>query len=368
MPFSAPSFWYRRSVSLRAQLLRPLSVLYGLAMGMHRGWVHPLRLPVPVVSIGNITLGGTGKTPLVIALAQELRRRGLRVAVLTRGYGSGRRVPLRLEGGRGREQPALRGVGDEALELLGSLAEVPVWVGADRRSAALRAVEDGAELLLLDDGLQHWPLARDCDVTVLDERHGLGNGLLFPAGPLREPAGMLGRADLLVLTGTGPAAAVPALVESGPHAGGRFGPDSLGWPAAKPWLRVPATLHPAPSLRERPLLAFCGIGLPRKFFTALRQAGLQLVGTESFADHHPYAQADMERLVALAQSRGGATLVTTVKDWHRLPARYRAMVAAVPLVLDPVAVSSLTDAVQRLLGQGAALPPAGSESFLQSRG
>ncbi|SBO43716.1 tetraacyldisaccharide 4'-kinase [Cyanobium sp. NIES-981] len=344
MPFTTPPFWYRRSPSLRAQMLRPLALLYALATGLHRGWVTPLRLPVPVVSIGNITLGGTGKTPLVIGLARELQRRGLQVAVLTRGYGSGRRVPIRL--GDRREVQTSQRVGDEALELLGSLPEVPVWVGADRRSAARQAVAEGAALLLLDDGLQHWPLARDCDVTVLDERHGLGNGLLFPAGPLREPAASLGRADLLVLTGTGSSPADGPDGEGGmAERSGRADPGSLGWPAGKPWLRVPATLHPAPSLRERPLLAFCGIGLPRKFFAALRQAGLRLVGTESFPDHHPYAQADLERLVALAQARGGATLVTTVKDWQRLPSNSRSMVAAVPLVLEPAAVAALADAV-----------------------
>ncbi|WP_198006474.1 tetraacyldisaccharide 4'-kinase, partial [Cyanobium sp. PCC 7001] len=201
---------------------------------------------------------------------------------------------------------------------------------------------------------------RDCDVTVLDERHGLGNGLLFPAGPLREPAPLLGRADLLVLTGTGSLPAGGPEVEGGlPERSGRVDPASLGWPSVKPWLRVPATLHPAPSLRERPLLAFCGIGLPRKFFTALRQAGLQVVGTESFPDHHPYAQADLERLVALAQARGGATLVTTVKDWQRLPSGYRSVVAAVPLVLDPVAVAALADAVLAALSLRPSIPPHG---------
>ncbi|MFQ6539353.1 MULTISPECIES: tetraacyldisaccharide 4'-kinase [Aphanothece] len=336
MLLATPPFWYRRRPSLRAQLLRPLALLYALGVGLHRGWVRPLRLPVAVVSIGNITVGGTGKTPLVIGLARILRERGVRLAVLTRGYGSGRRSPIRLLGALGQEPRLpglLTGLGDEALELAGSLADVPVWVGSDRRAAARQAVAEGAELLLLDDGLQHWPLARDCDVTVLDARHGLGNGLLFPAGPLREPASHFGRADLLVLTGSAADAA----------------PE--GWPADKPWLAVPTSVHPAPSLRHRPLLAFCGIGLPRKFFAALRHAGLHLVATEVFPDHHPYAQADMDRLAALAQARGGATLVTTVKDWHRIPASQRAGVAAVPLLLDPEALTSLADAVQSLLRQ-----------------
>lgn len=357
-----PSFLYRRGPGLRARLLRPLAVLYALATGLHRGWVRPLRPPVPVVSIGNITLGGTGKTPLVIGLARELGRRGVRLAVLTRGYGSGRRTPIRLEGGRGRaaaasgveRRAALRQVGDEALELMESLPGVPVWVGSDRRSAARQAVAEGVELLLLDDGLQHWSLARDCDVTVLDERHGLGNGLLFPAGPLREPASQLGRADLLVLTGNG---APPSTGASGaggdrqdlPDRGEGPDPRQLGWPAAKPWLRVSATLQPAPSLRGRPLLAFCGIGLPAKFFAALCQAGLQLVGSEAFPDHHPYAQADLERLLAMAEAKGGATLVTTVKDWHRLPPHSRSVVAAVPLVLEPEALRALADLVQARL-------------------
>ena len=353
-----PAFLYQRGPCLRARLLRPFAVLYALATGLHRGWVRPLRPAVPVVSIGNITLGGTGKTPLVIGLARELGRRGVRLAVLTRGYGSGRRTPIRLEGGRGREPLAteagrrapLRQVGDEALELMGSLPGVPVWVGSDRRSAARQAVAEGAELLLLDDGLQHWSLARDCDVTVLDERHGLGNGLLFPAGPLREPASQLGRADLLVLTGSGgPPMAGGDSSQGLPDLGGRVEPEQLGWPAGKSWLRVPATLQPAPSLRRRPLLAFCGIGLPGKFFAALRQAGLQLVGSEAFPDHHPYAQADLEQLLAMAQARGGATLVTTVKDWHRLPPHSRSVVAAVPLVLEPEALKALADLVQERL-------------------
>ena len=354
MPLPTPRFWYRRRPSWQARLLTPAGLLYALAVRLHRTCSQPLRLPVPVVSVGNITLGGTGKTPLVLALARELAARGLRPAVLTRGYGSGRRQPLLV-----RPDLPVEMVGDEALELAAGLAPlgVPVWAGSDRATAAHQALAAGAELLLLDDGLQHWRLARDCDVTVLDAVQRLGNALPFPAGPLRETAPALGRADLLVLTGQGD-----------------LRPGGLPWPAERPWLAVSSTIALPEALLDRPLLAFCGIGLPEKFFQALRQRGCHLVGEEVFPDHHPYAQEDLERLLARARGSarpkttavptrtpaGGtdgstpATLVTTVKDWQRLaplldraphPAPDTPVVVPVPLELDAGAVGRLTEAV-----------------------
>ena len=336
MPLATPSFWYGSRASWQARLLCPWGWLYGLAVAGHRAVSRPLRLPVPVLSIGNITLGGTGKTPLVIALAREFSRRGLRPAVLSRGYGSGRRDPLLVHG----ELPVSI-AGDEALELTRALAGsgVAVWAGSDRAASARRALAAGAELLLLDDGLQHWRLARDCDVTVLDARQRLGNGLTFPAGPLREPARALGRAQLLVLTG----AADP-------------GPRGLPWPKGKPWLAVASTLEVPPALRGRPLLAFCGIGLPQKFFAALREQGCSLVGCEVFPDHHPYARADLERLLALARAKQEATLVTTVKDWQRLAPLLEGVpegsVVPLSLHLDGAAVARLADQLLALLGGG----------------
>ena len=336
MPLATPSFWYGSPASWQARLLRPCGWLYGLVVAGHRAISRPLRLPVPVLSIGNITLGGTGKTPLVIALALEFSRRGLRPAVLSRGYGSGRRDPLLVHG----ELPVST-VGDEALELALALAGsgVAVWAGSDRAASARRALAAGAGLLLLDDGLQHWRLARDCDVTVLDARQRLGNGLTFPAGPLREPARALGRAQLLVLTGAG-----------------EPGPRGLPWPEGKPCLAVPAARELPPALRGRPLLAFCGIGLPQKFFAALRDQGCSLVGCEVFPDHHPYARADLERLLALARAKREATLVTTVKDWQRLAPLLEGVpegsVVPLSLRLDGAAVARLADQLQDLLGWG----------------
>lgn len=329
MLLATPRFWYRRRPTPLARLLQPMGWLYGLAVAWHRRCSRPVRLPVPMLSLGNITLGGTGKTPLGIALARALQGRGRRVAVLLRGYGAGRRQPCLVSA----DQHAAA-VGDEALEYAQALPGVQVWAGADRLAAARAAIAAGADLLLLDDGLQHWRLARDCDVTLLDGAHGMGNGLVFPAGPLREPAGQLGRAHLLVLTGL--AATSP------PH----------GWPADLPWFALVGRVAPPPSLAARPLLAFCGLGLPEKFFAALRQAGLVLVATAGFPDHHPYADHELERLQRRAEVEG-ATLVTTVKDWQRLPQGWRSSVVAVPLVLDQEAVDAITTAVlQRLASAG----------------
>lgn len=322
----APARWYQPRPSLRCRALQGAGLLYALAVAWARRHGAGLRLPVPVVSVGNLTLGGTGKTPLVIALARELQRRGHRVAVLLRGYGGSSRLSCRVDGAHDAAS-----VGDEALEYRQHLPDAQVWVGRDRLASGRAAIAAGADLLLLDDGLQHWRLARDLDITVLDRAHGLGNGLVFPAGPLREPARQLGRADLLVLTGSGSMAAA-----------------ALPWPAAKPRFLLSSWIAPPAALAGRPLLAFCGIGLPAKFFAALEQAGLRVLERRSFPDHHPYAPQDLHRLQQRASTLH-ATLVTTVKDWHRLPAGWQERVVPLPLVLDPEVVAAITDAVQQRL-------------------
>ncbi len=338
MPLTTPRFWYAGRRSWQAWLLRPIGWIYGMAVGLHRRSTRPSRCAVPVLSIGNITLGGTGKTPLGIALAKGLARRGWRVAVLLRGYGSRRRESCLLT-----QTSRVEEVGDEALEYGLSLAdaESAVWIGADRCRSARLAIAAGADLLLLDDGLQHWRLARDLDVSVLDARHGLGNRLVFPAGPLREPIGQLARADVLVLTGSGPGLADATAgdpVLSRP-------PD---WPAGEPWFAVRFQPEPPPQLRGQRLLAFCGIGLPEKFFASLRACGLQLVATESFPDHHVYAESDLQRLLDLAHANG-ARLVTTVKDAQRLPPGFRSSVSQVPLRVEPSSLEPLLDLVDRRL-------------------
>lgn len=328
MPLTTPRFWYQSRRRWQAWLLWPLGCLYGAAVGLHRRSTRPWRCGVPVLSIGNLTLGGTGKTPLGIVLAQQLARRGWRVAVLLRGYGARRRQACLVTATSRVDE-----VGDEALEYGQSLGEGVVWVGSNRRHSAALAVAAGATLILLDDGLQHWPLARDLDISVLDARHGLGNRWVFPAGPLREPLSQLARADVLVLTGSG------SVVSQLPP---------RDWPAAQPWFAVRFCLEPPEHLLGERLLAFCGIGLPQKFFVALRDCGLQVMATESFPDHHVYAESDLQRLLDLAHANG-ARLVTTVKDGQRLPSWFRDAVTLVPLRVEPSSLEPLLGWLDRRL-------------------
>ncbi|MEB3349478.1 MAG: tetraacyldisaccharide 4'-kinase [Cyanobacteriota bacterium] len=327
---ATPRFWYLPRPTLPALLLRPLGWLYGLGVWFHRRATRPVWLPAAVVAVGNLTLGGSGKTPVVIGLAAALQHQGWRVAVLLRGYGAGARLPRRVVPADGASQ-----VGDEALEIQAALPGVAVWVGRDRIASGRAAIAAGAELLLLDDGLQHWRLGHDVGLSVLDRHHGLGNGLLFPAGPLRERQGRLGHADLLVLTGAVPAAA--AAPQPPP-----------AWPPAKPWIVLSSWIEAPAHLLGKPLLAFCGIGLPEKFFAALDQAGLQLMATAGFPDHHPYAPRELEGLQRRADAVG-ATLVTTVKDWQRLPDPWQQRVQALPLALDARALGDIAAAVERRL-------------------
>ncbi|MCP9808382.1 tetraacyldisaccharide 4'-kinase [Cyanobium sp. HWJ4-Hawea] len=333
MPIPAPRFWYQRRLSPQAAALLPFAWLYRLGLHLHHRSIRPVRLPVPVISVGNITLGGTGKTPLVIALARALSAQGFAVAVLLRGYGRQGKEPLLVQASM-----AYQAVGDEALEYAQQLPGVQVWVGSNRTCSAHLAIDNGANLLLLDDGLQHWPLQRNLDLTLLDRRHGVGNGQVFPAGPLREPLGQLARADILVLTGPAPAGPMDRRIR-------------YHWPVKKPSFELTYQLEVPADLFGRQLWAFCGIGLPRKFFEALGAAGLKLLATESFADHHAYSEQELARLLAVAQAHD-ALLVTTVKDAQRLPAAYRSSVRAIPMRLETGALDALVAQILERIGNG----------------
>lgn len=324
----APEFWYRspEAPGLRARLLVPAALAYEAAARLRQRHARPLRLPVPVICAGGLTLGGAGKTPLAIALLTRLSARGRRPHALLRGYGGSAKGPLRVD--PARHDAAL--VGDEAL-LLASYA--PVWVAADRPAGARAAQAAGADVVVMDDGLQNPSLATDLALLVVDGEAGLGNGRLLPAGPLRErPERALARVQALVVVGDGPAAGLPETAAS------------CGLPVLRAAL-VPPPLPP--DLRRHPVVAFAGIARPAKFFATLRAAGFDLVLRVGFPDHHRYTEREITNLRALAAARG-AVLMTTEKDMVRLPPAWRGGITALPVSLafaEEAALDRLLDGV-----------------------
>lgn len=264
-----------------------------------------------VVSVGNLNVGGAGKTPAVIYLARWLESRGQRPAVLSRGYGRRERAELVLRSPDSLE--SAERAGDEPLLISRSCPGVPVLVGARRGRLAERAVSNhGARWLLLDDGMQHRQLARDVDIVVVDEAVGFGNGRLLPWGPLREPISALERADLIWLkTSAGRRAPLPRFQAPVVRAAHR--------PTA--WLRPDGTPGALDELTGQPVLALAGLARPSGFVRTLESVGARVVERRFFADHHPFAADELAEVASVAKSLG-AVIVTTEKDWMRLPASF----------------------------------------------
>jgi tetraacyldisaccharide 4'-kinase len=295
----APEFWWRRERSPAASLLAPLSALAG-AYASARLKREGRDVGIPVICVGNPTVGGSGKTPTAIHLAHRLSGLGRRAVFLTRGYGGSLRGPVIVDPNRHTSAE----VGDEPL-LLARAA--PVIVGRDRVVAALGAERLGAEALVMDDGFQNPALSKSLSILVVDAAVGVGNGLVLPAGPLRAPlAPQFERADALLLIGNG----VP-----GEEIGARAA--SAGLPVLH--ARLAPEAGAAARLIGQRLYAFAGIGRPAKFFATLDAIGLRPAKTRAFADHHVFTEAEIETLLREADI-GGFTLVTTEKDAARLAA------------------------------------------------
>jgi tetraacyldisaccharide 4'-kinase len=291
-----PGFWHGPS-SLNSHLLKPLAALYG-AIAAKRLQRRGLNAGIPVLCVGNYHVGGAGKTPTVLALAKLLRQLGETPVVLSRGYGGKLRGPVRVDPGR----HAASDVGDEPLMLAGQL---PVVVARKRAEGVPLARAQGATVILMDDGFQSPAVAKDASLIVIDGARGLGNGQVFPAGPLRAPLQpQLARTDALIIVGNGTAAETVAAEIAA---------------QGKPVLR--AHLKPdeaqVASISGKRVLAFAGIGDPTRFFNTLRASGIDVVRQRAFADHDPYSQGEIESLIAEAK-RDALTLVTTEKDLARL--------------------------------------------------
>jgi tetraacyldisaccharide 4'-kinase len=289
-----PAFW-RRPGALAGCLLAPLGAIYG-AVAAWRMARPGASAGVPVLCIGNLTAGGAGKTPAAMTVARLLQQDGKKPFVLSRGYGGRLAGPVRVDA----QAHGAADVGDEPL-LLANVA--PAIVARDRVAGAQAARAAGADIIVMDDGFQNPSLRKDVSLIVVDGRGGIGNGLVFPAGPLRAPlAAQLARAQALLVIGEpSGAAAVLAAAPGVPVFHGRLEPDEQAVAA----------------LRPHKVLAFAGIGDSHKFFRTLEDAGIDVRARQPFADHHRFSAAEAADLIARAK-RDGLTLVTTEKDFARL--------------------------------------------------
>lgn len=316
----APAFWAGGG-GVMPLLLAPFSALYAQATARRMarpGW----QAPVPVICCGNATAGGAGKTTVALDIGRRLADRGVAAHFLLRGYGGTTKGPLLVD-------PATHDstvVGDEAL----LLADVrPTWVSADRAAGAKAAIEGNARAIVMDDGLQNPGLAKDLSLLIIDGGFGFGNGQIIPAGPLREPvAAAAARCQAAVLIGEDETGALAQL------------------PPGMRVLRAKLVAGPeAAMLRGQPVFAFCGIANPRKFFATLQESGAVLAGREAFGDHYQYDAGEIQDLLAQAEA-ARALLVTTKKDFVRIPAQFRSRVTVVTVALqwqESAEIESLLD-------------------------
>lgn len=302
---AAPRFWYQPK-GLFSTVLAPLGWLY--AMGTARRLrAASYRASVPVICIGNINVGGTGKTPTTIALAQKLISMGIEPHVVSRGYGGRLEGPVRVV----ERTHTAHDVGDEPLLIA---AFTPTWIAKDRAAGVKAAEAAGAEIILLDDGFQNPAVHKDISIVVVDAKRGFGNGAVMPAGPLREPVETgLKRADFVLTIG-----------------------DQNAFDRALPVPRLRGSLKPLMTGMQwqgMRVLAFAGIGDPSKFFATLRSLGAEVIRGEALEDHQPLTEALMTRLELEGKTRI-AQLVTTEKDAVRLPDSFRPKVLTLPVRLE----------------------------------
>lgn len=317
-------------------LLVPLTPLYrgvvaARGVAYDRGWLRSQSLDIPVISVGNISFGGTGKTPMVVALVRDLVRFGRRPAVLTRGYGRRERDLDVVVGPEPKQR--VEEVGDEPLEMAGLLPGVPVVVEADRVRGGREAQRLGADVVVLDDGFQHRRLRRDLDLVLLDAGDPWGGGRLPPIGRLREPLGALRRASAVVVTKM-PADWRPVVARIDAELG-RIAP---GIPVLAARLqprrvRLPEGWREPEILAGRRVFAFAGLGRPEGFAASLVEAGAEVAAKMWFPDHHVYSPGELDEIIRGARAVD-AVPVTTVKDAVKLPPD--APVWVVEAVMEPV--------------------------------
>lgn len=323
----APLFWNNRG--LLSTALLPLSGVWRVLAVLRQRFAKTSRASLPVICIGNITVGGTGKTPLVGLLYDSLCERGHHPAILTRGYGGSEAGPLWVDSA----VHDAAACGDEPLMLAES---GDVLVSRDRAHGAnIIAARGIHDVILMDDGMQNPFLEKDLKIGVFDGGVGVGNGRVLPAGPLREARSAgFAALDIVIINGddeTGLGAMVPT---GKPVYAGHIEPDQ----------------SVIDDLGGSPVLAFAGIGRPQRFFATLRRSGANLVRWLAFADHHPYSASDLTKLQADALHYG-AQLMTTKKDWMRLPRDWREKIAFLPITMALPDCDAITDHIIAVMDQ-----------------
>ena len=307
----SPDFWKRGRGGWISSVLQPVAWVYRqCALVRHSS--TSVKTGVPVICVGNVVAGGAGKTPVAMAIGQHLIAAGLKVHYLSRGYGGSKKGPHLVNG----ELDQAAEVGDEPL-LLSRIA--PTCVAKDRVDGAQACVDGGADVIVMDDGLQNVSLVKDISLCVIDGSYGLGNGQLIPSGPLREPlAEAIEKSNAVVLIGADDAGIEEVISQISPDL---------------PILK--AALEPVEmqtQLAGKRVHAFAGIGRPDKFFDTLNSLGCEVQHTTAFADHHAFSGDEISRLVAAAQS-DKALLITTEKDYVRLDRKWSENILALPVSL-----------------------------------
>ena len=332
-----PGFWWHKP-GIAAYLLWPISVVYG-AITAARMQRPGLRADIPVICVGNFTLGGTGKTPTAIAIAKLLAADGEKPFFLTRGYGGRLSGPIRVDPSLHKAED----VGDEPLLLA---RQAPVIVSRDRAAGAVLATSSGASVIVMDDGLQNPSLMKDVSLAVADARRGFGNAFVFPSGPLRAPlAHQFQHVQAVLMIGEG--ASVSQITDAARARG-----------VSVLQARLEPSREAINSFGRRKAYAFAGIGDPQKFFMTLVSAGIEAKVKESFPDHHPYSEEDAARILARCDSEK-LIPVTTEKDLVRLAGSsgQRGRLAAEARALPVSLVLDNSEGLRKLLRHALAAHP-----------
>lgn len=318
---NTPSFWKKRG--LIAWCLWPLSFFYPLIVYLRHAISRPARVDIPVICVGGLTAGGAGKTPTALHIGELCKQQGINAWFVSRGYKGKLTGPIQVQ----TKSHTSHDVGDEPLLLARCL---PTIVAKDRLAGIGFAKRQGAQLIIADDGFQNPSLCKDLSFVVVDGVYGFGNGFTIPAGPLREwPDLAMKRADAVVM------------INPAPH--------SPSLPGNKPLLFAYITPDEnALSLKDKDVLAFCGLATPQKFYNTLSSIGANIIKTKSYADHYAYSDDEIEALAKEAKAKQ-AILVTTAKDAARLPARTRALVTTVNISLRFENEEKLSQLMQRVM-------------------